>query len=71
MYKLYRNGYDMQFFDTKEQCLECIQNVVGEYSNLNPRKIYDRDIKTIKGTERLIVYQYYTLYREVFMVIED
>lgn len=76
-YVLTHNGYTVEFFDTPEECEKYIANVLEQNKNLNPKEIFrhygsntepgEVSKETIKT---VIIYQYYTLYTEVFMIEE-
>lgn len=67
-YMLYHNGYIVGGYKTEEECLSYIDRRIQEYIKLKPIKIYDRKVKAIHGETRIVVYQYYTEYREIFMI---
>lgn len=69
MIKVIRNGYEVKFFDTEAQAQAFMDSSIAQHSDLSPRCIYNRVITTSEGKEQLIIYQYYTQYREVFEVI--
>lgn len=69
MIKVIHNGYDAKFFDTEQEAQRFLDSRVDTYKDLNPRCICNKVITTTEGKEQLIIYQYYTLYREVFEII--
>lgn len=69
--KITHNGYKINYFDTREEIDNYISSVLKEYSHLRPYLVSDCEITIKNKKARLIVYEYYTLYCEVFMVEED
>lgn len=70
MYKLIHNGMQISFPKTEEDALQMIEAYMSMASVTN-KKICDIKI-TVGGKQvRLIMYEYYTLYREVFTIEED
>lgn len=71
-FKLIHNGYKIEFLDSEQQVESYIKEVLQEYKNLKPNKIFDRTFKGNKYTDgdniRIIRYRYYTLYEEVFII---
>ena len=59
------NGMKVEFFENGMKAVEYINKVIEEYQNLRPEKIVDY---TINSETVIIVYQYYTLYKEMFLV---
>lgn len=67
-YRLTHNGYSTYWVDSLNEAQKIIDKRLEAYIDLNPRVIYRvNQLKT--GTPlRVIVYQYDTLYQEVFVI---
>ena len=62
------NGMKVEFVDNGAEALTYIASVVNKHSNLNPKLIADVYI----GDNKLfIAYEYYTLYKEMFLIEVD
>lgn len=71
------NGYEVEFFDTADEVEKYIADTLVPHKDLNPKEIFrhygsntepgEVSKETIKT---VIIYQYYTLYTEVFMIEE-
>ena len=77
LYVLTHNGYTVKFFDTPEECEKYIADVLAEYQHLKPKEIFrhygsntEPGEVTKETIKTVIIYQYYTLYTEVFMIEE-
>lgn len=60
MFRVTHNGMTVKFFDTRREQQEYIQNSLCR--DLNPRLVVE--------TSEIIVYQYSTLYSEMFYIEE-
>lgn len=58
------HGYDVKKFDTEAQALEHIDYEMGVITN---KKIFDET----KNGVRVIVYQWYTLYTETYIISDS
>ena len=58
------HGYDVKKFDTEAQALEHIDYKMG---HMTSKKIFDEE----KNGVRVIVYQWYTLYTETFIISDS
>ena len=59
------NGMKVKFFENGMKAVEYINKAIEKHQNLRPEKIVDY---TINSETAIIVYQYYTLYKEMFLV---
>jgi hypothetical protein len=64
------NGYKIKDFDTMEEVDAYIASILKEYEHLSPSLISDCEIIVKGGKAKLLIYQYYTLYTEVFVIEE-
>lgn len=75
LFRIVHNGYNINYANTLSDVNAFIDSVVGQYANLGPRKILDKQFRTgiDKGLEsvRIVVYKYNTLYEEVFIIEEE
>ena len=77
MYRVYHNGYNVEFFSTAEEVENFIANTLKEYEHLGPKEIYrsygsDNQAEGITNKiKSVIVYQYRTLYTEMFLIEEN
>lgn len=75
-YRLIRNGYNVEWPDTYEDCMALIDKHMAEHINLKPVMIFhfDRDCNDVvikkESIREIIIYQYSTIYTEVFMIEE-
>lgn len=67
-FKVTYNGYKIEFFDNQEEVDSFISSIIKEYQYLRPFVACDSEIIIIGKKARLLVYEYYTLYREVFII---
>ena len=67
MLKIVHNGYDISYVSSQVEVDTYINTILSKYPDLTPRKIIDDKTKNY----RLIVYEYRTLYQEVFMIFKD
>lgn len=71
-FRLTHNGMDIKFFDTIKDCMDYVRELIYSHKDLNPTLVLDKTVKLkYNGTSkesRILVYEYYTLYREVFMI---
>lgn len=79
-YILTHNGYQMDFFNTLKEVEEHISTTLEEHKDLRPKEIYrgynvnNNQATNISETgtiKSVVIYQYYTLYTEVFMIQEQ
>ena len=77
-YTVTRNGYDVKFFSNFDEVEAFIFGVLEEHKNLNPKEIFRHygsdttDGEVCKDTiKSVIIFQYYTMYTEVFMIEEE
>ena len=63
---LVSTGYIIRKFDTLDEAFDYIYKELGKH-NLSYKKIYDHTMNDV----RVLVYQYHTLYTEVFMIHDD
>lgn len=61
------NGMKVEFFSNGSDVLSYIANILGRYQNLNPQLIIDAQV----GDNLIIVYQYKTMYKEMFLIEFD
>lgn len=75
-YKITYNGYTIKFLESYDEVIEFIEEILEEHKDLHPVEIYrgyaaenqaSNPSKTIKG---VIIFQYNTIYTEVFMIEE-
>lgn len=67
MITLIHNGMDVSnHFDEASAFLR-INQILNEYAHLQPKLLYDTRV----GNMRLLGYQYYTLYCELFVIKYD
>ena len=64
MIEVVYNGYSTVKYIPEAELDNFIKSVINEHIDLKPRKIFDCRRKDV----RVIVYQYRTLYQEVFVV---
>lgn len=75
-YILTHNGYKVEFLDTIEQVEQYMTDVLEEHKHLSPKEIYrgysaDNQAKDKKDSiKSVIIWQYRTMYTEVFMIEE-
>lgn len=73
-FKLIHNGYNISWCDTEEEALAGISNILASmssgirYSLLSDTKIPCNDSVDNCKSVRVIIYQYYTHYMEVFVI---
>lgn len=65
MFRVTKNGDTVEFFSSDIEVKNWIENQIEKNENLNPKLIFSSKVE--KGLE-IIVYQYYTLYQEVFVI---
>lgn len=81
-YRVTHNGMDINNFGNLEQVNSYIQGVLANHSNLRPELVFSRKEKRNPRAPKtqstfgvlsvtIIIYQYYTLYQEVFYVEES
>ena len=79
-YKVTHNGYTTEYFNNAAQVEEYIANTIAEHEDLSPIEIYRGYAADNKATNELlcggelksvVIFQYRTLYTEVFMIVED
>ena len=63
---LVSNGYIIKEFDSMEEVYDHIHKEVGKH-NLSYKKVYDHTENEI----RVVIFQYHTLYTEVFIIHEN
>ncbi|MDL2206555.1 hypothetical protein LJC33_06585 [Eubacteriales bacterium OttesenSCG-928-N13] len=80
-YRVTHNGYTVNFFETVDDVEAYMKSTLDEYRELDPREIYrsygadnQADEKRQRGDnitiKSVIIWQYKTLYTEVFMIEE-
>ena len=66
MYRLHHNGKMINFFDSLEQVAQTIKEEIKKHEDLHPKKI----MNVQEENRTVIIYQYWTLYTEMFMIEE-
>ena len=66
IYRLHHNGAIINFFDSLEQVARVIKDEVRKHEDLHPQKIMNFQ----QGNKTVVIYQYWTLYTEMFMIEE-
>lgn len=75
-YKVVYNGYTIKLFGSYDEVIKFMEEVLEEHKDLNPKEIYrgcaaDNKASTpCKTLKSVIIFQYNTLYTEVFMIEE-
>ena len=66
MYRLHHNGTIINFFDSLAQVAQAIKEEIRRHEDLHPKKIMNFQ----QGNKTVIIYQYWTLYTEMFLIEE-
>ena len=66
IYRLHHNGAIINFFDNLEQVARVIKEEVRKHEDLHPQKIMNCQ----QGNKTVVIYQYWTLYTEMFLIEE-
>lgn len=64
-YRVTHNGYDYKFCDTEEQVEQYIKDCLDK--DVPHTLIYDET----QAKRRIVIYEYYTLYTEMFLITEE
>ena len=64
-YRVTHNGYDFKFCDTEEEVEQYIKDCLDK--KVAHTKIYDE----VQAKRRIVIYEYYTLYTEMFLITEE
>lgn len=64
-YRVTHNGYDFKFCDTEEEVEQYIKDNLDK--EVAHTKIYDE----VQAKRRIVIYEYYTLYTEMFLITEE
>ena len=67
-YMVTHNGMHVEFKDTKEEVEAYIKKCLDVFEHLTPRKIFDSEPED--SGKRVIIYKYYTMYSEMFLIEE-
>lgn len=67
-YKIVHNGYKIVYVNSTQKVEQYINDVINVYKNLDPKKIFDRTLKSGSRKIRIVRYQYNTLYEEDFII---
>lgn len=59
------NGMKIEFLKEEKEVNNYINSVLNNYRDLRPKKIVD--VK-IDDNTRVVIYMYYTLYKEMFLI---
>ena len=59
------NGMHVEFFNNDSEVLDFISKTISHNANLKPQLVVDNNIN---GDMILIVYQYSTIYKEMFLI---
>ena len=83
MFRVIYNGYTVELFDTAAEAEKFVFDKLAEYKQLNPKEIFraygndnhadESDIKYHRNDYKILsvmVFQYKTLYTEMFMIQE-
>ena len=83
MFRVIYNGYTVEYFDTGAEAEKYVLDKLAEYKHLTPKKIFqtygddnhanERDINYHGGGYKIVsvmVFQYSTIYTEMFMIQE-
>lgn len=74
MYTLVHNGYNVSYHKNMDEVNAKIDEVLGEYKDLTPKLTVDEKGKYKNHGKSVNMwvraYTYYTLYMEMFMIIE-
>lgn len=68
MFRVIHNGYNIKHFESDKQIEDFINEELEPHRNLSPKMI--KNVRLDMDTH-LIVYQYYTLYCEIFMIVRE
>jgi hypothetical protein len=63
------NGMTVKFLKDEEEVKRYIQEVITKYNYLRPIKIIDELIK--EENYQIIIYEYSTMYKEMFLIQES
>lgn len=75
-YKVTYNGYTVEFFESYEDVTKYMEEILEKYKDLNPREIYrgyaadNNAPNPCTNLKSVVIFQYNTLYTEVFMIEE-
>ena len=83
MFRVIYNGYTIEYFDTQAEAEKYVLDKLAEYTQLNPKQIFqaygddnradERDINYHGSDYKILsvmVFLYRTLYTEMFMIQE-
>ena len=66
VYRLHHNGNVVNFFDSLDKTCKAIRDVLDQHRDLKPEKIFNVQ----QGNKSVIIFQYWTLYTEMFLIEE-
>lgn len=66
-YRVTHNGMNIEFRSTIAEVNSFIAEVLSRHKDLKPRLVYNYKI----GKGYILIYRYYTLYSEMFLIEED
>ena len=76
-YRLTYNGMTVKFIDTLDECRKIISDKINSNAHLKPRLVYDGTVKIkkyntgLKRNTMIVIYEYYTCYKEIFIIEEE
>ena len=66
VYRLHHNGHSVTFYKDLQEVGTAIRDVIDRHRDLKPEKIMNFQ----QGNFTVVIYQYWTLYTEMFLVEE-